>query len=68
MVILIKKGAEVMYVLGFIAALVAVGVFVDYRQGNFKDRKPHDTNPNNHHANHSAENAHNSSGFDQHSP
>lgn len=57
-----------MYVLGVIAILIAVGVLVDSRQGSFKGRRSHDTNPNRQQANKSAENAHNTSGFDQHSP
>lgn len=35
-----------MYILGFIIALVSIGVLVDLRRGSFKSRQAHDTNPN----------------------
>lgn len=35
-----------MYILGFIVALMSIGVLVDLRRGSFKSRKAHDTNPN----------------------
>ncbi len=40
------EGVEAMYILGFIVALVSIGVLVDLRRGSFKSRQAHDTNPN----------------------
>ena len=57
-----------MYVLIVIGALITFGILVDLKKGDFKDRKPHDTNPDNIKANSSAESAFNSSGEGQHIP